>query len=95
MTMNKERLMQFLSDAIDSGAKLSIHMTQYEGTNFRPVSREEAEERAKRFASIIGEPIEESNEENSTVESFSIGSTATNGIRGDFSYVVKKEALAK
>ncbi|MCM3665545.1 hypothetical protein M3204_14095 [Mesobacillus subterraneus] len=87
--MNKERLMQFLSDAIDSGAYLHIHMTQFEGENYRPVSREEAEERAKRFASIIGEPIEESNY-GDPAETFSVGSTATNGIRGDFTYLVKK-----
>ncbi|MDQ0414192.1 hypothetical protein [Mesobacillus stamsii] len=85
--MNKERLMQFLSDAIDSGAYLSIHMTQFEGDNYNPVFREEAENRAKRFASIISQPIEELD-----CDSFIVGSTGTNGIHGAFAFV-KEEVL--
>ncbi|WP_226085677.1 hypothetical protein [Mesobacillus sp. S13] len=92
--MDKERLMQFLSDAIDSGALLSIHMSQFEGEDFRPVSQEEAEDRAKRFASIVGQPIEQE-DISKKCGSFSVGSTATNGIRGDFIYVLKKPVTVK
>jgi len=53
MTMDKERLMQFLSDAIDMGFDIEV---RHIGDN---TSKEQAQAMAKRFSSIVGGEVKE------------------------------------
>lgn len=49
--MDKERLMQFLSDAIDMGFDINVRCIEN-------ISKEQAEGLAERFASIVGGKVE-------------------------------------
>lgn len=50
--MNKELLMQFLSESIDKGAILHLHMPQYDITS-SPVEKDEA----LRFAAMLKDAV--------------------------------------
>lgn len=58
--MNKELLMQFLSEAIDNGAGISIFMGQYNPSkDFTPVEKDEALRFAAMFKDAVGGEIKE------------------------------------
>lgn len=53
--MNKEKLMQLVSEALDKGATLNLFIPQYRKTeDWSPVSKEEAFKIATDFAEAIG-----------------------------------------
>lgn len=41
--MNKEKMMELLSKAIDEGADITVHFSQFKGSDYKPVTRKEAE----------------------------------------------------
>jgi hypothetical protein len=62
--MNKDKLMQFLSEAIDNGAELHVYMGQYNSTkDYAPVGKYEALRFAAMFKDAVGGEITENTHE--------------------------------
>jgi hypothetical protein len=60
--MNKEKLLQLLSDLIDRGASISVYVPQFDKTDQWPwhkVTKEEALQMAERAQDAIDAPVEE------------------------------------
>lgn len=68
--MNKELLMQVISEAIDNGASITINAGQFDN-DFNPVFKEEALRLAEMFQAAIGGGIEEVSNPD-TCESFRV-----------------------
>jgi len=82
--MNKEKTLQLISELIDKGANIRVHMTQYDesGETWRKFTKEEAEEMAVSFQKALGaESIE--HVEGELTNNFTV---AVNDITAAFSY---------
>ncbi|WP_137743829.1 hypothetical protein [Robertmurraya siralis] len=87
--MNKELLLQVVSEVIDRGGFLTIHMSHYNQQTVLPwdeTTREEALQFAERFQDALGsvEIIENTDNKELNVHDFTVN---TGQIRGCFSYV--------
>jgi len=68
--MNKPQLLELISDAIDKGASISIHLGQY-SKNWEPINAEQALATVEDFAFAIGtENIDRSSNGEINVNSF-------------------------
>ncbi|AOH54448.1 hypothetical protein ABE28_008795 [Peribacillus muralis] len=57
----KAKLMEMVSEALDKQAYVSIHFTQFEKANdFKPVFKEDVEEKAKKIADMLSVSVGES-----------------------------------
>lgn len=62
--MNKEKLMQMISDAIDNGADITVHVPQFKKTQkWEPVTKEEVEHKAIEMSQLLNREIEQRNSE--------------------------------
>jgi hypothetical protein len=73
MKMNKEKLMQLLSEAIDKGSYVSIHMSQFDQSEgkFAPVNQETANDYINRFQEAFGIDKEVTHDTNGHSHSYS------------------------
>lgn len=78
--MDKEKVMQLISQAIDNGAYISVHEVQI-NKNWSRVTREEAEKKAVEASVALDSTIEHSESEHAN--SFDV---SKNKIRFAFSY---------
>ena len=59
----KAKLMELFSEALDKGAYVNVHFTQYDKTNgdFKPVFKNEVEDKAKEIAEMLSVEAQELN----------------------------------
>jgi hypothetical protein len=75
----KAKLMELFSEALEKKAYVNIHFTQYETNDFKPVFKNDVEEKAKELAGMLSVNVKET-----TSDSFNI---ATDSIHLCFSYL--------
>jgi hypothetical protein len=52
--VNKEKLIQLFSEALDKNVSISLHYSQYQGEDLHPVTNKEAYELVTRYAEALG-----------------------------------------
>lgn len=85
----KTKLMDLVSEALDKEAYVSIHFSQYETKDFKPVLKEDVEDKAKEIADLMSVNLKNMNTKESIVPSFNINAENINLC---FSYLPTKTA---